>query len=465
MEDILLRLNNIFDKNVTDLKMKDLKVKMRNRKLTIRDAILFRIKYSEIGTSQDSVAADINYENNVTCQTTSFTRKEANIAVSMYKSLFEDIKELYYKNFINKKYLQATTLKLPKEDKICAVDGTYSNTNVNNNEGKLETSLNMCAYDVINDIPLYLDLEGSNNKNKEVKCLIQHIKDNKIQKNTIIVLDRAYAHYNLFKLLDSMSIKYIVRLKDNSLIRKENVKINSTLKYLNENARMINSEFENEKKIANKKGEIHTLIVKNKCKLLTNLMDANKYSDEIIKEIYKRRWDIEVFFKLLKNNFKFRTSTEKNPINYAKQYYSDMIIVYITKMLTNLRTINYAKERKLNIIKYINKKDGSRIKCNIKYNKSLIIRGIFSKLIRDIVYSKLTIDTVNSFMMTYIKIRKNESDRHFEHTSKIPFSKWYIKYYHDLYKYTKIIDAIQNDKIDKLNKNLKLLCKNITIIK
>ena len=40
--------------------------------------------------------------------------------------------------------------------------------------------------------------------------------------------------------------------------------------------------------------------MKGKCILITNL-DKNQYSDDEIVNIYRSRWDIEVFFKLIKN--------------------------------------------------------------------------------------------------------------------------------------------------------------------
>jgi hypothetical protein len=57
----------------------------------------------------------------------------------------------------------------------------------------------------------------------------------------------------------------------------------------------------------------------------------------------------------------------------------------------------------------------------------------------------------------HIKIqKKNEIDRNFCRTSISPFSKWYIKNYSRLNEFKKIINAIEDNKIDSLNKNLKL---------
>ena len=41
------------------------------------------------------------------------------------------------------------------------------------------------------------------------------------------------------------------------------------------------------------------------------------------------------------------------------------------------------------------------------------------------------------FLKSYIEIQYSREDRHFERKSKRPFTKWYIKQYHDIYKIRK----------------------------
>jgi len=461
MEETLLKINNIFNERINGITGN-----FRKRILDIRDAILFRFKYSEVGVTKESIAAEINYDKNIKCDATVYTKKEDNIPLSFYQLLFYDIQKYYTENFTNKNYYKCEILNVtPMADAIVvAVDGTYSNTNISAEKGKLETSMNICSYNVSYGIPLLLDLKGREGKNKEIASLYEILKEEKIEKNVILVADRAYTKYELFKKLADMSINYVIRLRDNCLIGKEiSGKQSTIMKYLNENTRIVDSEYEETKILQSRDKKKHKVKFKNKCKLVTNLMDTTKYTDEIIRQIYKQRWSIEVFFKILKTNFKFRTSVERKPDNYAKQYYSELIIYYISKMLSHAKTTSTAKQCKLNKIKYKNKKNGQRIKCPIRYNQSLIITGIFRKLIDNIIYSSLTDGMLKSFFGTYIKNIKNEPDRHFDRKSKLPFSKWYVKFYHEVYKYAKIINAKINNDPDKLNKNLKLLYKDITI--
>ena len=67
-------------------------------------------------------------------------------------------------------------------------------------------------------------------------------------------------------------------------------------------------------------------------------------------------------------------------------------------------------------------------------------------------------------MDTYIILIKNEKDRQFKRISLIPFTKWYVKKYHESYKNEKIIKAIECNKVNELNKNLKMKSKKRTII-
>src|SRR5437868_5911328 len=107
MEKILLELNNIFNKHINGITGN-----FRKKIVDIRDAILFRFKYSEIGVTQDSVAAEINYEKNINCHTTLYTKKEKGISQSFYQLLYGDIQKYYTENFTNKSYYKCELLNV-----------------------------------------------------------------------------------------------------------------------------------------------------------------------------------------------------------------------------------------------------------------------------------------------------------------------------------------------------------------
>jgi hypothetical protein len=97
-------------------------------------------------------------------------------------------------------------------------------------------------------------------------------------------------------------------------------------------------------------------------------------------------------------------------------------------------------------------------------NKSNILNGIFENLLESIIYGNLTRDKLKKFINCYVRKTNNKSSRSFKRISKIPFSKWYVKTYLDLYIYMQIISAIEKNNKKTLEKTLKSLSKNIKIL-
>ena len=65
----------------------------------------------------------------------------------------------------------------------------------------------------------------------------------------------------------------------------------------------------------------------------------NKYNDEQIKKVYLSRWSIEVFFKLLKSNFKFsnlKENIKKNKNNYNVKTNKSLLIIGIKLILKSI---------------------------------------------------------------------------------------------------------------------------------
>ena len=107
-------------------------------------------------------------------------------------------------------------------------------------------------------------------------------------------------------------------------------------------------------------------------------------------------------------------------------------------------------------------------------NENLMFEGIQNKLLKHIIYRTITPNIIENYLKSYITISYNETDRHFERKSKRPFTKWYVKKYHDAYKikqqalkelishYLKIND---NKQVSELKNKLKQLNKESKEIK
>lgn len=291
MQSILNNINNIFKTTINNIYNE---TKIRNNKITIHDILLYKFKYSELTKTKQNVVSEINYNNNKVIDRTSFYKKYKNIPLKYYKDIFSSIKKLYNEKLKDKNKMD-----------IIAVDGTYVNNNLylNNEKNKtnrntLETSLCMGYYNVDDSIPIDLCFKGSKNKNNEIRELKKWILSNKIS-NVIIVADRAYFSYELYKFLDSNNIKYVIRIKENSQL-KGNIKRNNTNKKLIEdlkkNNRLITYEILINKTIYDKNKKELNVECKNKYSLITNILDKSNYDDNKIKDIYNDRWKIEEYF-------------------------------------------------------------------------------------------------------------------------------------------------------------------------
>ncbi len=131
-----------------------------------------------------------------------------------------------------------------------------------------------------------------------------------------------------------------------------------------------------------------------KSKHLTRLIKAIKLSDGEpisfvtnieettamqITDIYKSRWDIEFFFKFIKQqlNFSHLISRNENGIK---------VILYAT-MITALVLLQYKKQEKLTGFKMVKRKFASEIETNLIYD-IVIMCGGNPKKARQMLYGK-----------------------------------------------------------------------------
>ena len=136
MQTIINNINNIFKTTIDNIYKE---TKIRNRKISISDILLFRFKYSQKNKTKQNIISNINCHNDDVVDRTSFYRKDNNIPLKYYKYIFTSIKKLYNEQIKDKNKMN-----------IIAVDGTYINNNLfldnyknNTHKNTLETSLCM----------------------------------------------------------------------------------------------------------------------------------------------------------------------------------------------------------------------------------------------------------------------------------------------------------------------------------
>jgi hypothetical protein len=198
----------------------------------------------------------------------------------------------------------------------------------------------------------------------------------------------------------------------------------------NSNIKVITETFKTSKLAVNDTNEINTIEKETTVKLITNL---KSYDNGKILELYKSRWSIEEFYKQLKHNFKFQNLKEHKEESYNKNIYSSLTVTLLKQIL--LKCYENNKDFKNKTI--VSKSKDKEIKVVKSINENLMIKGIKEELLRKLIYGKLNAQLLEIYLDSYIEINVNEINRHNERKSKRPFTKWYVKQYHDIYKIKK----------------------------
>lgn len=504
MTSLINKLNNIIKKHISDYYEND---KLRKNKVNIFNVLEYAFYYSNINFTKENSTSKTNINNEVNHSRSSYERNLNKINVDFFKILYDKIKDIFNVESINYKYiidvLNDNMFNDINDIKLSSIDGICSEYIKNN---KLYTNQDVYNYDSINDIPLNImdnknikifdnNKNNKSNKNGETVIFNNFIENNNLeqQKDTIYIGDRLYSSYTVINNLLNKNQNFVIRLKDNLDLLKDNIK--ETFKNNNNNNKDKNDVLNNNNIRIIKYEIMSTNIIKNKksnkelkfnikkhYNLVTNLPE-NIYNDEIIKLIYQFRWKIEVFFKNLKNNFKFDIFYLKDQDEIEKIKYIEMIIFTINKLIllycldkkykSNVNIFNNKVKIKESILLKKdmrfkkNKEEYNKYlisnynKCSIRVNLSLSLTGFYELLLSKIVNGKLNEKDIDIYNKNYIKIQKNKLNRNFNRTSISPFSKWYIKSYSKINEFKKIIKAIENNKIDSLNKNLKIKAKEL----
>ena len=131
------------------------------------------------------------------------------------------------------------------------------------------------------------------------------------------------------------------------------------------------------------------------------------------------------------------------------QYYIIRIIDII--YTSNVNDLNNHKFKKKNKNKY-----------TIKHNNKNMILGL-ELILKEIIDGNVNSNSLYKYSANYIKKINIQIEVYKPRICKNPSYKWYLKSYAEYYKYNVVIEAIINNNVDSLNKNLKLLASEIKI--
>lgn len=218
--------------------------------------------------------------------------------------------------FANKLYsMDATIIDL------CASAFPWAHFRQTKGAVKLHTVLDHDGY-----LPVFIDItEGSKHE-------VNVAHEMQFPSGSIVAMDRGYYDYKLFNKWNKQGVFFVTRLKSNApykVVKSYAVPEGSNI--LSDEDILLTSQNASE----NYEGELRRVCVRDEehdreYVLLTNKMDL---VGKTIAAIYKDRWEVELFFKKLKQNFRVKTFVGTTANALKVQIWTALITLLLTKLL------------------------------------------------------------------------------------------------------------------------------------
>ncbi len=155
-------------------------------------------------------------------------------------------------------------------------------------------------------------------------------------KGTIVVEDRAYFDFDLFKRRNNVKNIFVTRLKSNILYesieeldlpddRDQNILKDELIKFTSKDAKKSGLENAVFRLVTVYKADENKIIY-----LITNQIDWQAIT---IADLYKKRWDIEIFFKLMKQNLQIKTFVGTSENAVKSQIFVSLIVYLLLELI------------------------------------------------------------------------------------------------------------------------------------
>lgn len=148
----------------------------------------------------------------------------------------------------------------------------------------------------------------------------------KMDANTIYVFDKGYNDYKAFKKFNDNQTGFVTRIKDNAVY--ETIQANEIDEHIHSGVledqiiEITVKENSTESKLKLRKIRFYDRVLKREFEFLTNLFEMRA---DLVSAIYKLRWQIELLFKQLKQNFPLKYFLGDNENAIKIQIYCALI--------------------------------------------------------------------------------------------------------------------------------------------
>ncbi len=322
LDNLLQRIKDIIDKHIDiiDENICERKSKIDGRSML---AYLFELCNSQ-NNSSINVVNQLSLKSYTSASSSAFIKKRCKLDPILLSQLQDDL--------INEYYEQNNNNKLLGRYRVLAVDGTHiqlskalkKNDYILTKNNTYVDCLMTGLYDCCNNINIKFNMSNCKSEISQYRDMFYLLKP-----NDLVIHDRGYYNKQLLIDLHKKNVYTIFRLKKSSLFVKELVKEKIPEKtylidtFINDIPEQI-------------KFRVVTYTIKEKSfflgTTLNNEVDINK-----LKELYHDRWDIEEYFKSIKENTCFLRPHSNKEMLIKQETIMCNIISIITRLFEEIQ--------------------------------------------------------------------------------------------------------------------------------
>jgi hypothetical protein len=162
----------------------------------------------------------------------------------------------------------------------------------------------------------------------------------RFEPGTVVVMDRGYIDYDWFVQLTHQGVYFVTRLKDNAAFEVvENLKVPAASNILKDQIIFFYNQAVPDREHFFRIVEIWDEEKQRSFTFLTNNM---KFAASTIAATYKDRWQVELFFKAIKQNLKIKTFLGTNPNAVKTQIWTALIAMLVLRYLQLMSTFGWS---------------------------------------------------------------------------------------------------------------------------
>jgi len=205
---------------------------------------------------------------------------------------------------------------------------------------KLARAKASCIYDIENDMMITSKITKYTTGEREIAVeLIEKLKTLGL-KNDLILFDRGYPSKKFISYLDSSGIKYVIRISSEKMKQVHQAKEPDQIVELNVDGKTINFRV---LRFMLDSGVEEVLV--------TNLLDQSLGIKEF-KELYFKRWGIEVKFYELKSRLEIQNFTGDTVISVEQDFYASIYLSNMVALAKNEANEKIAQNNEDKTLKY-----------------------------------------------------------------------------------------------------------------